>query len=291
MKYEIAEGTTIDGYGYKLFRQELHFGTKSDPGCDTPFAFSEGGETAYLQSGLGGHLTGYVTSEDFGASATGVSFGRYEKASLSGGYDFVLMVAATENQANSAPLVGPVILTEIMYRPGSTNTGGEFIELHNLTSQPVVLQDLVTTQRSSDPKDSISEIIPWRFTNGIEYTFPLNTTIPAHGYLIVAEDPAAFTTQYGALGVQVLGPFENDSKLSNDGERVTLSRPADKEWQKERYYIRVDSVEYKDTPPWPTAADGTGASLQQTNPAATDPVLLYGNDPTNWTGAKPLPGQ
>ena len=43
------------------------------------------------------------------------------------------------------------MLTEIMYRPGSTNTGGEFIELHNLTNQPVVLQDLVTTQLSSDP--------------------------------------------------------------------------------------------------------------------------------------------
>ena len=94
-----------------------------------------------------------------------------------------------------------------------------------------------------------------------------------------------------APGVQVLGPFENDSKLSNDGERVTLSRPADKEWLKERYYIRVDSVEYGDSAPWPTAADGTGASLQHKNPAATDPILLYGNDPANWTSAEPNPGQ
>ncbi|MBN1126149.1 MAG: hypothetical protein JXA82_14165, partial [Sedimentisphaerales bacterium] len=77
----------------------------------------------------------------------------------------------------------------------------------------------------------------------------------------------------------------------NDGERVTLSRPGDKEWQKERYYIRVASVEYEDQAPWPVEADGTGASLQHAHPAATDPTLLYGNDPTNWTSAQPQPGQ
>ena len=103
----------------------------------------------------------------------------------------------------------------------------------------------------------------------------------------MAENPVDFTAEYGALGVQVLGPFENDTNLSNGGERVTLSRPGDKEWGKERYYIRVDSVEYTDTAPWPVAADGTGASLQHKNPAATDPTLLYGNDPDNWMARQP----
>ena len=99
----------------------------------------------------------------------------------------------------------------------------------------------------------------------------------------------AFTAWYGALGVTVLGPFEDDSKLSNDGERVTLSRPGDKEWQKQRYYIRADSVEYNDKDPWPTAADGTGASLQHKYPTSTDPELLYTNDPANWTSGVPSP--
>ena len=53
-KYEIAEGTTIDGYGYKVFYQDLHFGNPADPGCHIPFALSEGGETVYLRSGLAG---------------------------------------------------------------------------------------------------------------------------------------------------------------------------------------------------------------------------------------------
>lgn len=292
-KYQIEEGTVIEGHDYRVFYEDIHFGpTATGPGIrKVPFSLSEGGEMVHLQSASDGVLTGYVAMEDFAASATGVSFGRYEKASLSGGYDFVLMAANTQDQANSDPLVGPVLMTEIMYRPGSSNNGGEFIDLHNLTNQPVVLQDWVSTQLSDDPMNIASELVPWRFTNGIEYTFPPNTTIPAGGYLIVAEDPAAFNARYGALGVQVLGPFENDSKLSNDGERVTLSRPGDKEWLKDRYYIRVDSVEYGDKLPWPAAADGTGASLQHNNPAATDPILLYGNDPDNWSAESPTPGQ
>ncbi|MBN1127205.1 MAG: lamin tail domain-containing protein, partial [Sedimentisphaerales bacterium] len=216
---------------------------------------------------------------------------RYEKESLSSGYDFVLLAETTEEEANSAPQVGPVLLTEIMYRPGSTNDGGEYLELHNITDQPVFLQELVTTQLSDDPFDLSYELVPWQFTNGIEYVFPANTTIPAGGYLIVAEDPTDFTAWYGALGVTVLGPFANDTNLSNGGERVTLSRPGDQEWQKERYYIRVDSVDYNDTAPWPAAADGTGASLQHAHPTATEPTLLYGNDPANWTADDPQPGQ
>jgi hypothetical protein len=292
-KYQIEDGTVIEGHDYRVFYEDQHFGpTATGPGIrNVPFSLSEGGEMVHLQSATDGVLTGYVAMEDFGASATGVSFGRYEKASLSGGYDFVLMAATTEDHANSAPQVGPVLMTEIMYRPGSINTGGEFIELHNLTNQPVELQDLASTQLSADPLNIGAELVPWRFTDGIEYTFPLNTTIPAYGYLIVAENPAAFNAWYGALGVGVLGPFENGSKLSNDGERVTLSRPGDKEWQKDRYYTRVDSVEYGDTLPWPAAADGTGASLQHKNPAATDPSRLYGNDPANWSAESPTPGQ
>ncbi|MBN2512412.1 MAG: lamin tail domain-containing protein [Sedimentisphaerales bacterium] len=292
-KYQIEEGTILGGHEYLVFYEDSHFGPEATgPGIrHVPFSLSEGGELVHLQSAAEGVLTGYVAVEDFGASVTGVSFGRYEKASLSGGYDFVLMASSTGNQANSGPLVGPVIMTEIMYRPGSTNAGGEFIELHNLTDQPLVLQDWVSTQLSADPLNITTELVPWRFTNGIDFTFPMDTTIPAKGYVVVAENPADFAAWYGALTVQVLGPFENDSKLNNDGERVTLSRPADKEWQKDRYYIRVDSIEYNDAAPWPTGADGTGTSLQHKNPDATDTGLLYSNDPANWYDGPADPGQ
>ncbi|MBN1818664.1 MAG: hypothetical protein JW828_14980, partial [Sedimentisphaerales bacterium] len=71
----------------------------------------------------------------------------------------------------------------------------------------------------------------------------------------------------------------------NGGERVTLSRPGDQEWQKARYYIRVDSVEYEDQAPWPVEPDGTGKVLHRIDPPA------YGNDAANWQAANPSPGQ
>ncbi len=301
MKYEIAEDTVIGAGGYVVFTEDEHFGSAaSGPGTrHGTFALSEGGELVHLQSGVNGVLTGYVAVEDFGASATGVTFGRYAKESLSGGYDFVPMQSATPGAPNSDPLVGPVIITEIMYNPtvapGHATDGGEFLEVRNITGQTVMLEDVVSEELSSGENPLLAwATVPWRFTRGITYEFPAGVSIPPYGYLIIAQDPAAFNSRYGATlpsGVQVLGPFANDTKLDNSGERVTLSRPGDKEWGSERYYIRVDSVEYGDKDPWPADADGMGASLQHRHAGSSDPRELYTNDWANWTAAEPAPGR
>jgi len=293
MKYEIAKGTIIGPYDYLVFYEDVHFGASATgPGIrHIPFALSKGGERARLQSSSNGVLTGYIVEETFGASQTDVTFGRYEKSTLSSGYDFVPLEAPTPGSANSPPWIGAVIITEIMYRPGSDNAGGEFLELHNVTNVPVLLQSMASRQVSEDPADVVWEPVPWQFTEGIKYSFPPETVIPARGYLIVAENPAAFNAWYGPLGVPVLGPFEDGTKLDNAGERVTLSYPGDQEWGQERYWIRVDSVEYNDAAPWPTAADGTGASLQHRHPDGPTPADFYGNDPANWTAADPTPGE
>jgi hypothetical protein len=49
-------------------------------------------------------------------------------------------------------------------------------------------------------------------------------------------------------------------------------------------YLLIDQIVYKNQAPWPTAADGTGASLQRLAPSA------YGNDPAHWHAASPTPG-
>ena len=90
------------------------------------------------------------------------------------------------------------------------------------------------------------------------------------------------------VGTVVLGPFE-DGKLDNDQDRVTLSKPGDKEYGKERYYIAVDTLRYEDELPWPDA-DGNGRSLQHLHPDATTAGQLYTNDPENWSAALPTPG-
>ncbi|MFH1715910.1 MAG: CotH kinase family protein, partial [Planctomycetota bacterium] len=287
-KYQIAGGSTIDPYGYIVFYQDQQFGSTNDPGSYEPFALSENGEQVYLSSTHNGVLTGYRAVEDFGPSVTGVSFGRYYKASTNN-YNFVAMETATEGSANSYPKVGPVVISEIMYNPdwplgGSyTNEQYEYIELHNISSQPVTLYDYATAE-------------PWKFTDGVEFTFPADmpVTIPPGGYILVVKKPEAFSWRYpGAAADQILGPY--DGSLNNSGERLELSMPGDVDGQGNRYYIRIDRVDYSDgSHPedtagsidlWPIEADGYGLSLTRKVPAD------YANDPENWTASVPSPGE
>ena len=64
-----------------------------------------------------------------------MAFGRYVKSMLDGGVDFVAMDHNTPNDLNSGPKVGPIVFTEIMYNPNTTNTGDEYIELKNISSR------------------------------------------------------------------------------------------------------------------------------------------------------------
>jgi len=272
MKYEIAQGTILPhgDNGFIVFYQNLHFGNPAETGCNKPFGLSENGEMVCLSPGQNGSLMGYTLTEVFGASDKDVSFGRYQKST--GSHNFTAMAEATPNEENSYPKVGPIVINEIMYNPASDVDNEEYIELYNITSSAVTLYDY-------------HESLPWRFTSGIGYIFPANTTIAAYSRLIIAKDPATFTTKYGPLptGVGLLGPY--DAKLSNSGEKIELSKPGDIDEDFIRHYILVDKVSYDDDDPWPENADGDGASLSRK--VASD----YGNDPANWLGTiPPTPG-
>jgi len=282
-KYRIASGTKIDGHGYKVFYEDTNFGEgSSDPGRITGFAFSENGDRAYLSSGEGEEMTGYRVSEDFGASSRGVSFGRYFKKST-GNTNFVAMDHITPDAKNAYPKVGPVVISEIMYNPQSGDQNQEFIELHNISSEPVTLYDF-------------AEEAPWRLTNGVSCTFPdyPGVTINPGGYLVVVKDVPSYIDAYGLppFGVLILGPY--GGSLDNSGEKVELSSPGDIDNTGVRHYIRVDMVNYSDgSHPencpgdidyWPVEPDGGGSSLDRIYPE------LYGNDPNNWRSRPPTPG-
>ncbi|MHC5061248.1 MAG: lamin tail domain-containing protein [Planctomycetota bacterium] len=287
-KYEIASGTVIPVDGYAVFYEDMHFGNVADPGCHVPFALSENGETLYLRSGQGGVLTGYYDEETFAASETNVAFGRYYKSSTNS-YNFVAMSENTPNDDNAYPKVGPIVISEIMYNPYDPNLGSpytdnddfEYVELHNIDTGPVTLQEY----------DSDMGIdVGWRFTDeneAINFTFPLGTTIPAGGYLVLVKDEDAFNYRYTVpSGVAILE--WGDGKCGNGGEKLNLELPGDMV-DGRRYYIRVDRVNYSDgdepDDPWPSGTDGTGKSLNRLIDSD------YGNDPANWTAANPSPGQ
>ncbi|NLH16751.1 MAG: hypothetical protein GX455_09235, partial [Phycisphaerae bacterium] len=284
MKYEIASDTILPRNGFAVFYQDLHFGNPADPGCHAPFALSEGGETIYLQSGQGGALTGYTVEQQFDAAESGVAFGRYIKSSLDGGVNFVAMSANTPGYGNAAPKVGPIVITEMMYNPNSANTGDEYIELKNISGAPVTLQDEVGTETS--PGVFRTDIVPWQFTNGIEFAFPANTTIPAGGYLIVCKDKTKLKAYYGAAIPSSVTILQwTSGSLDNAGEKVRLSKPGDQELGQDRYWIRAEQISYDDVAPWPVEPDGTGKVLQRIDPTA------YGNDAANWQAGDPSPGK
>jgi hypothetical protein len=287
-KYEMAGGTTIGPNEYLVLYENVNFSNISDPGCHEPFALSENGERLYLSSAQNGELTGYRVTEDFGASETSVSFGRYYKESTYN-YNFVAMEENTPGLANSYPKVGHIVISEIMYNPdwpdgGSyTNDQYEYIKLNNISNEPVRLFDYDTGE-------------PWKFTNGIDFTFPADTpvTIPAGGYILIVKKPEAFSWRYPAVPDDIVyGPY--DGNLSNAGESLELSMPGDTDRDGVRRYIRVDRVNYSDglhpencpgnIDLWPVEADGNGMALKR------KVLNNYGNDPDNWLASNPLQGE
>jgi len=279
-KYRIADDTTIGDLDYIVFREDANFGEfAADPGRISGFALSENSDRVYLASAENGLLTGYRDVEGFGASPTGVSFGRYIKRST-GNANFVLLEEITFGTANAYPRVGPIVMSEIMYNPQFDAQNMEYIELLNITSQPVAMFDYSTGE-------------PWKFTDGVSFTFPgyPGLTIAPHGRLVVAKDVGAYIAEYGMppFDVLLLGPYAG--QLGNSGEKVELSMPGDIDEHGKRQYIRIDRVNYSDgSHPdncpgnidlWPASADGLGGSISRTYPEK------YGNDPNNWTAASP----
>jgi hypothetical protein len=274
-KYRIPKGTSIPGDGYLVFSENTNFGVQSpDTNKFTGFALSDTGETLYLSSAVDDQLTDYQTREDFGPSLAGETLGRYYKPS-SDSYNFVAMAAPTPGAPNSAPRVGPIVISEIMYNPPGSGTGdAEYIELLNVSSSNVALYD--SAKKAA-----------WRFSNGIEFEFPSTTPLtmaPGERLLLVKNIPA-FSTNYGNLVPQGVKVFEwSSGSLDNGGESLQLDRPGPTNDLGLVQYVRVDRVNYDDASPWPVLADGKGQSLTKVAESA------YGNDFSNWTAAAPTPG-
>lgn len=154
--------------------------------------------------------------------------------------------------ALTSPLRAAVVISELFYHPASEQDRDEWVELHNTGPLPVDLSG-------------------WQFTEGVRFTFPAGSGIPAGGRVVVAADPAAFAANHPGVG-PVLGGWQGI--LSNSGETVTLVNATG---------IEVDSVPYADEGDWAprirdavdaghrgwtwaSPADGGGFSLELIQP-------------------------
>ena len=279
-KYQIPYPTIIPPGGYVVFYASQFNAPGSGP---RGFGLRAEGDDAYVFSAdAAGNLTGYYHGFDFGATDPNETLGRYVDSQ--GDDQLVLQKARTLGGPNAGPLVGPVVISEVMYHPpdfgpGLDNQVHEFIELHNISSEPVLLGPHPTNT--------------WRLRDAVQFDFPLGTVLPPGGYLLVVSfDPvrdtealASFRVTYGLdETVPLYGPYEG--KLDNSMDRVELTKPGQPDPDTgEAQNILRDKVKYHHDPPWPLAADGSGFSLHRLD------VTAFGNDPINWRAGPPTPGR
>jgi hypothetical protein len=128
-------------------------------------------------------------------------------------------------------------ITEINYHPldkiPGDDTEFEFVEIKNTGL-------------------STLDIGGTRLSEGIDFTFPVETRIGPGCFVVIASNAKAFYERYGFL------PFgEYDGQLNNRGENVSLIS-AEKD--------TLCRVSYEDRNGWPEAPDGNGKSLVPIDP-------------------------
>ena len=138
-----------------------------------------------------------------------------------------------------------VVFNEIMYNPpGETDATLEWIEFHNQLTVDV-------------------DISQWVLEGGVQFSFPDETIVPGRGYLVLAADPSAFTA---ATGKPAMGPFEG--RLNNAGDQLLLYNNDQRLMNALQYGVGGD---------WPTAPDGSGASLAKRDDKGASDLAA------NWT--------
>ena len=160
-----------------------------------------------------------------------------------------------------------VTINEINYNPAHNTQATEYIELYNPTATAI-------------------DMSSWRLANAVDYLFPVGTTLPPNGFLVIAENPSVIASLYD---VASLGPWTGG--LSSQGELIELRNAAG---------ALIDSVDYGNSAPWPTAPNGEGGALELSNPVfdnntggswssstATMPSQVYvAASSSGWTYAK-----
>ncbi len=131
---------------------------------------------------------------------------------------------------------GPLLINELMYKPGADQDFGDWLELFN-------------------PHETAVEIGNWTLKDdddGHSYNLPQGTTIPPGGYWLIAGDSSAFADAYPDIA-NMSGGLDFGFGLG-DQVRIYAATGA-----------TVDSVAYDIAAPWPTAPNGGGPSLELVN--------------------------
>ncbi|NWK54990.1 lamin tail domain-containing protein [Verrucomicrobiaceae bacterium N1E253] len=245
------------------------------PGRPFSLSSSHGDKLWLLETTNDDRLVGFVDQVDFEAAFAGESLGRWPNGAGTG--TLVTMTENTFGRNNAGPVMGPVVISELMYAPaGSAGDLLEFVELYNTG-------------------DTTEHLDHWTVRGGADFDFTSAHSLEPGGCLVlVSFDPlvdvaaaAIFRAAFGIdSSVQLVGPFL-DGPLDKVSGAVRLRRPDSPPEDDPEYYPQVteDEVRYSNASPWPVTAAGSGDSLHR--------VHLYGgfgNFASSWSASTANPG-
>ena len=157
-------------------------------------------------------------------------------------------ITITRSGGLDTPSIASLAVSEVYYNPSGQDEGSEFVELLNVG-------------------DSSLDLSGTRFTDGIDFTFPVSSVLAPGKRILVVANRTTFKDRYGT-GLPIAGEFKNGTSLSNKGELITL---------RDNTGIVIQSFTYDDSPPWPQEADGDDFSLVLLNPNSTPDHTLASN--------------
>ncbi len=150
-----------------------------------------------------------------------------------------------------------LVINEIMYNAALPKAA--FIELYNTST------------------NNAFDLSGWRL-DGADFTFPGSSIILPNSFMVVAGDAEGFVTAYGS-SIPLAGIF--NGTLQDNGETLKLVKPGIPD-------TVIDEVTYDSVPPWPTAANGFGPSLQLLDPAQdNNRVMNWAVSTTNGPAPQP----
>jgi hypothetical protein len=159
--------------------------------------------------------------------------------------------------ASLGPLVASdydLLINEVHYHPLSGDRRDEYVEIYNRGGIAVDLTE-------------------WAVGRGILLPFPAGTRIGPKSYIIASPDAAYTAARYNLDPDIVVGDYTGS--LDNGGEIIALYS-ADGEV--------ISEIHYGDGGVWPSASDGTGPSLELTDPFSQIKI------PQNWRASGFLDG-
>jgi len=261
--FEFPENTFLEANSFVVVASEVvafqnaYLGVGNVVG---PMSFSLGNtsDKVYLFKPDGSEYLSYTYTNDDGINldcSSGIGHSR-EHSISSNDYASNTWFLGCENGSPgiaNIPCEYQVSLSEINYNSSTDDDSGDWIELHNTTSEAI-------------------DIGGWsiRDENDNVYLIPAGTSLESDEYLVVARSSTAFASIY-PVTENFIGP--SNLAFGNDGDAIKI--------YDNQNTLRL-SMRYKSNAPWPYQPNGLGYTLEY-EAIASQPCFMI-----NWSAGCPL---